>query len=279
MSKQTKFPKYTIQGVEIDAVTLAQATDYITNLAVDAQSPACYVIKPYVEFLVAAKQREVIRRCLNDAELSLADGVALTWAAYYLFGGSHNMLRWFWSLCQIIISPAVMKRVLPERFAGIKATWKLLEACQAKDLRVFLVGSPKNQSIEQTGVAIKKRLPSIQIVGHFKGYFEAGDKERLYGQLREHKPDVILVGMGFPKQELLMAEIVSNKIIPHGVLVGEGGSFDYEGFGGALKKAPALVQQVGLEWLWRLILEPSRIGRQLAVPRFAWRIYRQGRKI
>ena len=78
--------------------------------------------------------------------------------------------------------------------------------------------------------------------------------------------------MGFPLQEQVCAYLASH--IGHGVFIGEGGTFDYEQFGGARPKAPATMQKLGLEWLWRLGLEPRRIVRQLAIPRFIYRIWR-----
>ena len=86
------------------------------------------------------------------------------------------------------------------------------------------------------------------------------------------KADLVLVGMGFPLQERVCAYLATHS--DHGVFVGEGGTFDYERFGGQRAKAPAWIQRVGLEWFWRLLLEPSRVIRQLAVPRFIYRIWR-----
>jgi N-acetylglucosaminyldiphosphoundecaprenol N-acetyl-beta-D-mannosaminyltransferase len=78
--------------------------------------------------------------------------------------------------------------------------------------------------------------------------------------------------MGFPLQERIISRLAEH--LKHGVLIGEGGTFDYEQFGGTRTKAPAIMQRLGLEWFWRLILEPNRIKRQLAIPRYIWRIWR-----
>jgi N-acetylglucosaminyldiphosphoundecaprenol N-acetyl-beta-D-mannosaminyltransferase len=77
--------------------------------------------------------------------------------------------------------------------------------------------------------------------------------------------------MGFPLQEEVCANLVART--SHGVYVGEGGTFDFVAFGGSLPKAPVRVQKLGLEWLWRLGREPNRIIRQLAIPRFMYRIW------
>jgi N-acetylglucosaminyldiphosphoundecaprenol N-acetyl-beta-D-mannosaminyltransferase len=97
----------------------------------------------------------------------------------------------------------------------------------------------------------------------------------LVTDLHATRPDLILVGMGFPLQEELMAKLAPQ--LSHGVLIGEGGTFDYDSFGGVRTRAPRWVQTIGLEWLWRLATEPSRWRRQLAIPRFIWTVYRSSK--
>jgi N-acetylglucosaminyldiphosphoundecaprenol N-acetyl-beta-D-mannosaminyltransferase len=99
-------------------------------------------------------------------------------------------------------------------------------------------------------------------------------EEELLQDIKSADPDIILVGMGFPLQEKLISKLAGK--LEHGVLIGEGGTFDYRSFGGRQAKAPKLLQRIGLEWLWRLALQPKRLRRQLAIPRFLWRLYRQG---
>ena len=88
--------------------------------------------------------------------------------------------------------------------------------------------------------------------------------------------DILFVALGFPKQELFMAEHVQARLAR--VMLGEGGTFDYDEMGGRLRRAPAWMRRSGLEWLWRLGVQPSRIGRQMSIPRFMWRIFRQSRR-
>jgi N-acetylglucosaminyldiphosphoundecaprenol N-acetyl-beta-D-mannosaminyltransferase len=95
--------------------------------------------------------------------------------------------------------------------------------------------------------------------------------DELVASLRSARPDIILLGLGFPRQELAAAYITER--INHGIIIGEGGTFDYRIFGGRTPKAPALMQRLGIEWLWRLALQPSRLRRQLAIPRFIYRIW------
>ncbi len=288
MSNQKQFKKYSIGGVEVDACSIEQATQYIVEQA-GSNTKACYVVKPYVEFLDRAYEDKNSAKLLNGAELCLADGVAVNWAALYLHGGKHSFWRWFTTLAQIVLTPKALYTVLPDRFSGVNATWPLLTACEAKGLSIFMVGSPKHNSIEYTIKTIKKRLPKLNVAGSEPGEMKgkkgielsrALDSEHpeaeLSERLKQLKPDIILIGMGFPLQEKIMATL--SRQLDHGVLIGEGGTFDYQSFGGRQPKAPAFLQKIGLEWLWRMILEPSRIKRQIAIPRFMWRVYLEGKK-
>ncbi len=280
MSRQNNFDKVPILGVEIDALTIEQAITYILDRAGNFKQPAGYVVKPYVEFMDAAANNPTLKHILNNAELTLADGVALIWAAHYLYAGPHSAWRFWRSLFEIVLAPKTLEWPLPERIAGINLTWPLLEAAAKRDIAVFLIGKESRKDIESTANVVRRQLPKLRIVGTFSGR----DPARPLGEVSEAwitealtaitgaKPDLILVGMGFPLQEQVMSRLTPQ--LDHGMLIGEGGTFDYEQFGGKRKKAPRIMQRLGLEWFWRLLLQPQRIRRQLAIPRFIWRIWR-----
>jgi N-acetylglucosaminyldiphosphoundecaprenol N-acetyl-beta-D-mannosaminyltransferase len=279
MSKQVDFDKLAILGIDIDALTGDEAIDYICNRAA-GQEPACYVVKPYVEFLDRAYRSSEIRQLLDQAELTLADGVALTWAATYLYAGPRSAGRFWLTLSQIILAPDKLRWPLPDRLAGINFTWPLLETARDANLRVYLIGKTTDTEIEDVSARIQKRVTGVTIAGvrcgrdpnsHYGSVSEAW-LEHTAAAIREARADLILVGMGFPLQEKVCAYLASH--LDHGVFIGEGGTFDYESFGGSRRKAPRALQQMGLEWVWRLFLEPKRLIRQLAIPRFIWRVWR-----
>ncbi|HUD11396.1 MAG TPA: WecB/TagA/CpsF family glycosyltransferase [Candidatus Saccharimonadia bacterium] len=283
MSKQSTYDKIDLLGVEIDAISNQEAIDYCIGRAA-ARQPSCYVVKPYVEFLDRAAHNEKLQDLLNAAELALPDGIALTWAAAYLYAGKRSWLRFWITLFQIVLSPNDLRWPLPDRTAGVTFTWPLLQAAATTERRVFLIGNPVNDTtgrgIEATAKYISERIPSLVIAGTFSGRDQTMPKGQVsdswHRQVLEaiHKasPDIILVGMGFPLQEKISARLTSE--VHHGVFIGEGGTFDYAQFGGTLRKAPARIQQLGLEWLWRLTLEPKRLKRQFSIPRFIFRIWR-----
>lgn len=270
MSKQTSYKKYNILGVDVDAVTTKEAIEYIINRAKTNRPPA-YVVKPYVEFVDHAVRQPELAKLLNEAEVCLPDGIALNWAAYYLYGGKPGIIRLITSLAMIVTNPKKIRSLLPDRIAGINFTWPLLQSAAKHNLKVFLIGSPKKQSIEHTSNLLRYRIAGLNVVGHFPGHFDEVQEAEMTATLQKTQPDIVLVAIGFPRQELLMRRLARK--LHHGVLIGEGGSFDYQQFGGSLAKAPLWMQDHGLEWLWRLMKQPWRVLRMLAIPRFVWRVF------
>lgn len=275
MSTQTKFPKQTILGVEIDNLSIAQAVEHIVELSV---RPGCrYIAKPYVEYLDAASRNEQLQDLLNNAYLSLPDGVSLNWATYFTRRTKGRLMDVLTSLFKIIFRPLELHLGLPNYSWGTNFTWSLLEACAQAGRTVFLVGSPKSSHITATREFLESKIPGLIISGSFEGkdprtgQFSDKFKEQLTLELKSRRPDVVLVAIGFPAQERLNAELQQK--LDHGVLIGEGGTFDFVTFGGRIPKAPSFMQQRGLEWFWRLLREPVRFRRQLSIPRFIWQVY------
>ena len=131
-----------------------------------------------------------------------------------------------------------------------------------KSKSFYLIGST-DAVIEATVTRLKKEYSNINIVGYQNGFFKEGDKEKLIEDLKKQKPDIIFVAQGTPRQELLMNDLSRE----HSALyMGLGGSFDI--YGGDKKRAPLLFLKLELEWFYRLLQEPTRIGRQMALMKF-----------
>ena len=111
------------------------------------------------------------------------------------------------------------------------------------------------------------------ICGWHDGYFGEDEQAWIIGEINEKKPDILFVGLGAPRQEFWISENRSRLRVP--LLIGVGGCFDV--ISGNLKRAPLFFQRMGLEWLWRLIKEPWRFGRMLALPKFVLLVNREQR--
>ena len=263
-----------VLGVAVDALTVSEAVDRIVERAADPESPPAYVLKPYVEFF-GPRATPAVRAIFEGAWLRLADGVAVQWAAAYGRRPGHRILDLLRSLAAIVLRPRSVTTVIPERVAGATLTLSLLGACRDRGLGVFLIGSPKHNLITHTARYLEGALPGLRIVGTAPGRADPAGDPALLAELRRCRPDLILVGVGFPAQERLMARLSPQ--LGHGVLIGEGGSFDFREMGGGIRRAPGPLRRLGLEWLWRLVREPRRLGRQLAIPRFVAAVQREAR--
>ncbi len=278
MSLQNSFPKLKILDIEVDNLGISQAIDHLIDTVGTSDPGARYIVKPHIEQVEAASRDPGIARVLNQAYLALPDGVSLNWAAYFQQKTGHRWWEVITSLAKIIFQPLELHLILPNHSWGTNFSWSLLEAAARAGRSVLLVGSPQTGSITDTKAYLESKIPGIRIVGTFAGrdpktgYFSPQQQSQLLKQLQQLCPDITLVGLGFPRQELLIAELT--KQLRHGFLIGEGGTFDYALFGGKVKKAPLFMQNRGLEWLWRLLIDPRRIRRQLAIPRFIWHVYR-----
>lgn len=126
----------------------------------------------------------------------------------------------------------------------------------------YFIGST-NSVIESTVKRLKKEYPEIKILGYRNGFINRNDKVELINELKSLKPDVVFVAQGSPRQEFLMDELITEH---EALYMGLGGSFDI--YGGTKKRAPRLFLKLELEWLYRLLKEPTRVGRQFALIKF-----------
>ena len=117
---------------------------------------------------------------------------------------------------------------------------------------------------------LRLRHPGCNIVGARHGYFPAGDDEVVAKEVSEAKPNVLFVAMGIPRQEQFIQK--TQGIIQAEVSMGVGGSLDV--YSGRVKRAPALFQKLKLEWLWRLIQNPSKWRKAIKLPRFVMLVLR-----
>lgn len=157
------------------------------------------------------------------------------------------------------------------KIPGCELWLKIIQAWYKKGKTFYLVGG-KLEVIEATVAKLNVEYPDIKIVGWRDGYIKSDDeKEALLDAIAEKKPDVVFVAMGSPKQELLMEEMQKKH---SAVYQGLGGSFDV--YTGRVERAPEWWVKHNLEWAYRLIKQPSRIGRQIHLVRF-WLMIQLGR--
>lgn len=115
---------------------------------------------------------------------------------------------------------------------------------------------------------VKKDYPNLKVVGYHEGFFKEDSEEKVIKEINSLKPNVLFVAMGAPIQEKWISKHKNELQVD--IAAGQGGTFDYEA--GKIKRAPKLVQKLCIEWLWRLILQPTRIKRMIVLPIYLMKI-------
>ena len=260
-----------VLGVRFQTLTRRDAAAEIARLA--GEDAKTYIVKPYSEFMPRAHGDERLRDVLNGAAMRLADGSGILWAASYLSLPGHRLralLQLPLSLASLVFRPSALQRPLPQAMAGVDFTWEMLRALAGSGRSVYLLGGTAKESAG-AAQAIGQRLPSLTITGTRDGYFRSPDTEAVIEAINAVSPDVLLVAMGFPRQEEWIARNLPRLNVR--VAVAEGGSLSF--ISGATPRAPSWMRRAGLEWLFRLLRQPSRWRRQLALPVFVWLVLRQ----
>jgi N-acetylglucosaminyldiphosphoundecaprenol N-acetyl-beta-D-mannosaminyltransferase len=226
----------------IDALNFSQALQEIERLVDEAQGGA--VFTPNVDHVIKAESNEAFRRAYADASLSLADGMPLVWV-----GG-------------------LLGCPLPGRIAGSDLVMPVMELAARRRWRVYLLGGAPG--VAEAVARLLAERPGVTIVGWDDSRI-ASDGSDVTGdsvaRAAAAKPDLILVALGPPKQELWIHRAAA--AVRPAVSFGVGASLDF--LAGKYRRAPRWVGRVGLEWLFRLFQEPRRLWRRYLVegPRFA----------
>ena len=147
-----------------------------------------------------------------------------------------------------------IKYDIEERITGIDIAYKLLEYGNELKKSIYLFGS-KQEVLDMMKVVLEKEYPNLKIAGMTNGY--VSDKDKEYKKISKLNPDIVLVALGIPNQEKLIYRHL--KEFKKGIFVGVGGSFDV--ISGSKKRAPKFFIKCNLEWLYRIVKEPSRLKR------------------
>lgn len=235
------FQKVKILDVDVASLTMDEAVETVERYMDEKQN--ALIATANAEMIMMADQDQVLKEILNQADLVVPDGAGTVWASNYL-GVS-----------------------MPERVAGYDLTQNLLARAPQKKRRIFFFGSAPGVA-EKAKLKAQQQYPGIDIVGVRDGYFTKEQEPDIIAQIKAAKPDLLLAALGVPKQEKWLNEHRKNLGVP--VSIGVGGTFDV--MAGVMKRAPLWMQKAKLEWLFRGLLQPKRIGRLMALPRFVLKV-------
>ena len=230
-----------ILGVKIDNLSLNEVLNKVEGFLKDDKQH--YIVTPNPEFLVKAQKDEEFKRILNNADLSIPDGVGLILASI-LYGDK-----------------------IKQRITGVDLMEAICEKAAEKKWSVFLFGAGEGIA-KKAGENLKGRYRGLRVDGSSRSdFFERftlkgsdASQKNLNRSLQYELPAILFVALGAPKQEKWINENL--KKMPNVKLaIGVGGAFDF--ISGNIKRAPNFIRLLGLEWLWRLIIQPWRIKRVL----------------
>lgn len=220
-----------ILGVNVDCLTMQQAIGRVDALV--RQKKPSLVATANAEMLMLTTKDFELQKILNSAALVVPDGAGTVWAARHLGFDC------------------------PERVAGVDLVTNLLQ----KSYRFYFFGAAE-------GVARKAAEKFPNVVGVRNGFFSPADESEILADINSKRVDILLVGLGVPKQEKWIFSNLPKLNVP--VCIGVGGTFDV--LAGNVKRAPRWMQRAKLEWLFRAMLQPSRAGRLVALPKFVFKV-------
>ena len=196
------------------------------------------------EFIMRAQEDSRFREVLTAANLSLPDGIGLIYASI------------------------IQGERLPERVAGSDLVYRLAEKAAVNGWSLFLLGAAPGIA-EEAATALVKRYPTLSIAGTYAGSPAAEEQPHIIEMINRSAPDILYVAYGAPQQDIWIAD-AKKRLTTVRIAIGVGGSLDF--IAGRISRAPTFLQKAGLEWLYRLYLEPWRWRRMLALPQFAGKV-------
>lgn len=236
-----------ILGAQVDAVTMAEAVEFVSQAVQQAGTSHVapqHIITLNAEIIYQAQSDPKLLSIINGANLVTPDGAGVVWAAKYL------------------------KKPVPQRVTGIDLLQTIIEEAPKRQWKLFFFGGAPGIA-EQAKEKMLQKHENLNIVATNHGYLTSIEEEQqLLKQIKETKPDILIVALGAPRQEFWINKYKEQLQVP--VSIGVGGSLDV--LSGKATRAPQWVQQVQLEWLYRLVKEPYRYKRMLSLPKFMLKV-------
>ena len=231
-----------ILGVPVVPYTMDEAVEKLTADTLAKKNN--FVVTANAEIIMMAQDDAEYKKLLSEtADLVLPDGAGTVWAGNFL------------------------GYTVPERVAGYDLYLRLLEEAAEKNISVYFFGG-KPGIAEAAAAEAGRRWPDLTVAGCRNGYFSADEEPEIIEEINSSGAVMLFAALGAPKQEKWLAKY-RQQLKPY-LLMGIGGSFDV--LAGKVQRAPKWMQDARLEWFYRLLKQPSRFGRMLALPKFVFAV-------
>ncbi len=235
-----------ILGIGIDRIDSNEALRQIGQFI--ASGTPHQIVTANAEIIYQASKNEKMKNVINAAQMVTADGSGVVWASRQL------------------------GQPLAQRVTGIDLVNSICEQSAKDKWKIYILGSAPGVA-DTAANNIRDKFPGCNIVGTHHGYFNEQEEVQIIAELEQLQPDVLFVALGAPKQEYWIADHIQQLNIP--VAMGIGGSMDV--LSGNVKRAPKWMQKMSLEWLYRLLIQPTRFKRVLALPKFMLAVKKQAK--
>ncbi len=220
--------------------TLLKIDDYIK------EDQFHMIFTPNSEIIMLSRENKDLKLILDDADLLVPDGVG------------------------VVLASKINKKSVKEKVAGCEILNNILNIANNKDYKIYFLGGKPNiakRAIDNT----KAKLPNVNFVGFHDGYFKENEEIDIINEINASGADILFVALGAPKEEFWVYKHKDDLKV--NVAIGVGGSFDI--LAGESKRAPKIFIKLGLEWFYRLLKEPWRYKRMLALPKFGLTVLKE----
>jgi N-acetylglucosaminyldiphosphoundecaprenol N-acetyl-beta-D-mannosaminyltransferase len=265
--------KTKILDINIDIVDITKTITIIDDFIKSKKPHQVCTVNP--EYIMAAQKNNDFKQIVNNADLCVPDGAGLIWASRLI---AKSKVHESTSQKSTSSGQRLTSNALAQRVTGVDLIWHLAKEGEKRGHKFYLLGG-KPGVAQQAALVLKTKYPNLKIVGISQGKpeflqsnikFNAENFEKeLVTKIKTLSPDILLVAYGAPKQDMFISKFKKELNVP--VMMGVGGSFDF--ISGRIKRAPKWMRKIGLEWLFRLFIEPKRFGRIFtATVRFPLRV-------
>ena len=228
-----------ILGSPVNSLTMEETVRVLSSAWSGDRQRVAHVVTANAEMLYHSSKDQELAEIIEAAEIVTADGAG------------------------VVLASRILGRPVPERVAGYDLMVECLKKASRTSVPVYFLGAEPhilNKAVTNARVL----FPGLNIVGSHHGYFRDGEDESIIAEISSLKPCLLLAAMGVPRQEKWIH--LNKKKLPPCVAMGVGGSFDV--LAGKAQRAPLWMQRAGLEWFYRVIKEPYRLGRTAVLPAF-----------
>jgi N-acetylglucosaminyldiphosphoundecaprenol N-acetyl-beta-D-mannosaminyltransferase len=233
-----------VLGLPVNVLSMDDAVQFVRRRI--AQRNPARLVTINAEYVMLARHDSRFADVLRSADLATPDGAGVVWAMRRR--GARQL----------------------ERVGGSDLIWTLSRQAALSGYSIFLLGGAPGVAA-RAAEQLKRRYPSLRVAGSFPGSPSLAAEPYVVDLVRRSDADLLFVAFGAPQQDMWIARTLSRTGVY--AAVGVGGSFDY--VAGSARRAPPWMRERGLEWFWRLVRQPWRWRRMLALPRFAWLIMRE----